>query len=45
MFHSFYLITLALFILFFDLKRLANLVSFEKPAVPNTWHPSFSRAA
>ena len=42
--YSFFLVTLALFILFFDLKRLADLVWFEKPALPNSWHPSFSRA-
>jgi hypothetical protein len=41
--YAFYLILSALFILSFDALRIYNLVSLEKPTVPNLYKPVFSR--
>jgi len=39
--YSLYLISLALFIVGFDLRRLASLLIFQIPTLPNRWHPQF----
>jgi hypothetical protein len=40
--YSFYLISLALFVLSYDAQRLANLLIFQRPAAPNSYHPVFT---
>ena len=37
-----YLITFALFVLWFDAKRIYNLVSLERPTAPNGFKPHFA---
>jgi hypothetical protein len=39
--YSLYLVTLALFLLAFDIKRLTNLLVFQKPTLPNRFKPLF----
>lgn len=39
--YSFYLITLALFVLSFDIVRLVQLLILQKPALPNTFKPVY----
>jgi hypothetical protein len=40
--YSVYLVTFALFVLWFDAKRVYHLVSLEKPTEPNKYHPLFT---
>jgi hypothetical protein len=40
--YSFYLITLALFLLSFDALRLYNLFTLERPTLPNRYRPAFT---
>jgi hypothetical protein len=40
--YSIYLITFALFVLWFDAQRLYHLIALEKPTEPNKYHPEFS---
>lgn len=40
--YSFYLISLALFVLSYDLQRLTNLLILQRPATPNMFKPVFS---
>jgi len=40
--YAFYLITLALFVLWFDAQRIYNLVSLERPTLPNKFKPAFA---
>jgi hypothetical protein len=42
--YSLYLITLALFIVFFDLQRILSLLVWQKPTAPNTFKPVFTAA-
>jgi len=37
-----YLITFALFVLWFDAQRIYNLVSLERPTAPNSFKPQFA---
>lgn len=39
--YSFYLISLAIFVLAYDVKRIYNLISLGKPTVPNLFKPIF----
>jgi len=39
--YSLYLISLALFVLSYDLQRLANLLVFQRSTAPNTFRPVF----
>jgi uncharacterized membrane protein YphA (DoxX/SURF4 family) len=39
--YSLYLITLALFILAFDVRRFSNLLVFQRPTAPNRFKPVF----
>jgi hypothetical protein len=39
--YSLYLISLALFVLSYDARRLFNLLVLQKPSVPNRYHPVF----
>ena len=39
--YSLYLISLALFVLSYDARRLFNLLVLQKPAEPNRYHPVF----
>ncbi|MEI9920185.1 MAG: DoxX family protein [Bacteroidota bacterium] len=39
--YSFLIITFALFLFAYDVKRIARLTSFERPTSPNTYRPSF----
>ncbi|WP_343305475.1 DoxX family protein [Chitinophaga niabensis] len=41
--YSLYLITLALFVLSFDLKRLVQLLILQKPAFPNRFHVTLTK--
>ncbi len=40
--YSFFLISLAFFILWFDLQRITSLLILQKPTAPNHFKPSFS---
>jgi hypothetical protein len=40
--YSLYLISLALFILAYDIKRIFNLLVLQKPTAPNTYKPALS---
>lgn len=40
--YSFYLISFALLVLWFDAKRIYNLISLEKPTEPNKYKPAFA---
>jgi hypothetical protein len=40
--YSLYLIVLALFVLFWDLQRIAVLLVLQKPATPNRFRPAFT---
>ena len=40
--YSLYLIILALFVLFWDLQRIATLLVLQKPATPNRFRPVFT---
>ncbi len=39
--YSFYLISLALFLLAFDLQRIISLLVLQKPTIPNRYKPQF----
>ena len=39
--YSLFLISLAFFILLYDLQRIINLLILQKPTAPNRFHPSF----
>ncbi|KAA5543013.1 DoxX family protein [Adhaeribacter rhizoryzae] len=39
--YSFYLVTIALFLFFFDAKRLFSLLMLEQPTLPNLFKPFF----
>lgn len=41
--YSFYLLSLALFVLAFDFQRLANLLVWQKPAAPNSFKPTIPK--
>lgn len=41
--YSLYLITLALFVLSFDIKRLVQLLILQKPAFPNRFHVTLTK--
>jgi hypothetical protein len=41
--YSLYLITLALFVLAFDIQRLSNLLILQRPTVPNLFKPVFGK--
>lgn len=41
--YAFYLISLALYLFAFDAIRLFNLLSLEKPTLPNTFQPIFNK--
>ena len=43
--YSFYLITLAIFVFWYDLKRLADLTTFEVKAFPNQYKPTFIKGS
>lgn len=40
--YSLYLITLAIFVLFYDLKRIISLLILQKPTAPNRFKPVFA---
>jgi hypothetical protein len=40
--YSFYLILLALFVLFFDVQRIVHLLVLQQPTAPNRFRPAFS---
>jgi hypothetical protein len=40
--YAIYLITFALFVIWFDVQRIYNLVSLERPTAPNSFKPHFT---